>query len=238
MITNSHIADIAASQLVYERLVERAVQGIFITTMSGNYLFANKALADIYEYSSPDDLIYSINNIADELYVDPNIRNEFKDKINKKGQIWDFEAEIYTKNKAKKWIRESVRAVYNENGNFLYYEGFVSDITHLKKNEKKLVSKKVDESPQDINKPSEVTSNKTLHNIPLIMTMVFIMLFLGSELMLHDSPHSPSDGKYFVKILFHTSLIALIYPMTKMIMSLKKNDAEKTNSVNKHQNAY
>jgi hypothetical protein len=70
------------------------------------------------------------------------------------------------------------------------------------------------------------------------MTIVFIMLFLGSELLLHDSPHSPSDGKYFVKIVFHTLLIALVYPITKIVLSLKKQEPEKTTTVNKHQNAY
>jgi PAS domain-containing protein len=48
----------------YRSMVENAVEGIFQTTPNGHYLTANPALARIYGYESPRELIASIGDIA------------------------------------------------------------------------------------------------------------------------------------------------------------------------------
>lgn len=116
-------------EICYRSIFENAVEGIFQTSLSGHYLAANKALANIYGYSSPEELIENLVNIQSQLYVDPNRRNEFKLTMEINGVIKDFESEIYRKNGEIAWISENTYAISNKNGDFLYYQGSVVDIT-------------------------------------------------------------------------------------------------------------
>ena len=143
------LRDIAHRTLVEERLrraeqnfrsiFENAAEGIFQTTADGHYLACNPALARIYGYDSPEDLIASITDIAHKLYVDDDSRPRFQKIMAQYGSVSGFEARIYRKDRSIIWITESARAVYDHDGKFLYYEGFVSDITSRKTAEEQLL---------------------------------------------------------------------------------------------------
>lgn len=113
----------------YHSIVENAVDGIFQTTPSGRYLSANPALAKIYGYDSPEELISILSNISLQLYVDPKRRQEFVNKIEKAHAVYGFESLIRRKDGKVIWISENARAVRDSTGKLLYYEGTVSDIT-------------------------------------------------------------------------------------------------------------
>ncbi|AFZ19862.1 response regulator [Allocoleopsis franciscana] len=123
----------------YRTIFENAVDGIFQTTLDGHYLSANPALARIYGYESPEELIANLTNISEQLYVDPNRRIEFKQLIQEHGTVSDFESQIYGKNGKMIWISESARAVRDTKGKILYYEGAVQDITRRKQAEEELI---------------------------------------------------------------------------------------------------
>ena len=55
----------------YHSLFENAIEGIFRTSPDGHYLDANPALARIYGFESPDELMNSLRDIRKQLYVDP-----------------------------------------------------------------------------------------------------------------------------------------------------------------------
>lgn len=74
------------------------LRAFFKTSLSGHYLAGNPALANIYGYSSPEELIENLINIQSQLYVDPNRRHEFKLLMEMNGVITDFEFETYRKN--------------------------------------------------------------------------------------------------------------------------------------------
>ena len=63
----------------YKSIFENAIEGIFQTTIDGRYLIANPMLAKIYGYPSTDSLISNVTNIANQLYVNPERRQEFID---------------------------------------------------------------------------------------------------------------------------------------------------------------
>lgn len=115
----------------YHSIVENTVEGIFQSTPYGHYLSANPALARIYGYDSPQDLINSIQDIS-RLYVNQNRRNEFIATIEAENQVKGFESLVYRKDGTAIWISENTRAVRDFQGMLLYYEGTVSDITERK----------------------------------------------------------------------------------------------------------
>ncbi|NET88148.1 MAG: PAS domain S-box protein [Kamptonema sp. SIO1D9] len=125
-------------QQQYCSLFDNAVVGIFQTTPNGRYLIANRALAKIYGYSSPQQLLDNLTDIASQLYVDPQRRQEFIEILQSQGKVSDFESQIYRRDGSIIWISENATAVKDEAGNILYYEGFVSDITQRKETESAL----------------------------------------------------------------------------------------------------
>jgi PAS domain S-box-containing protein len=116
----------------YRRIFESALEGIFQSTPDGKYISANPALARIYGYDSPEDLINSIINIEEQLYVDQERREEFLELMTKNHEVAGFESQVYRKDGTVIWISENARSVHDEQGNLLFYQGFIEDITERK----------------------------------------------------------------------------------------------------------
>jgi len=116
----------------YRGLFDNALEGIFRTTMEGRYLGANPALANIYGFDSPDELIASLQNIGSQLYVDPERRREFMRIITSRGSVSGFESQVYRKNGDVIWISENARVITDDAGTLQGYEGTVEDITDRK----------------------------------------------------------------------------------------------------------
>lgn len=119
--------DLAESR--YRDIVENAVEGIFQTTPDGTFQSANPSLLEIYGDKSLEDLQRRTPNVATQLYVDPNRRDEFQKLIAERGIIRDFRSEVRRADGSVIWVSESARAVKDEKGRLLYYEGTVADIT-------------------------------------------------------------------------------------------------------------
>jgi sigma-B regulation protein RsbU (phosphoserine phosphatase) len=122
----------------YCGLFDHLVEGVFRTTPDGHYLLANVALARIYGYDSPVELMASIHDIARRLYVEPGRREEFIRLMQEHDTLSSFESKIYRKDGTIIWISENCRVVRNTQGKLLYYEGTVEDITERKHSEEQI----------------------------------------------------------------------------------------------------
>ncbi|NJL39290.1 MAG: response regulator [Leptolyngbyaceae cyanobacterium SM1_4_3] len=122
----------------YRSIVENAIDGIFQTSPGGRYLSANPALAKIYGYESPAELVAQITDISRQLYVHPTRRAEFIAYMQRYGTVSDFESQVYCKDGSIIWISEDARTVKDANGTLLYYEGSVKDISERRQAEEEL----------------------------------------------------------------------------------------------------
>jgi len=122
----------------YRTIFENTVEGIFQTTHDGRYLSANPALARIYGYDSPAQLIAEMTNIGEQLYVDAYRRSTFVNQLNKYDSVVDFESRVYRRDGTIIWVSENARAVRDRNGNLLYFEGTVEDISESKRAKEEL----------------------------------------------------------------------------------------------------
>ncbi len=122
----------------YHSVFDHLVEGIFRTTADGRYLMANAALARIYGYASPEELVGSLTDISRRLYVQEDRRDEFVRLMQENDTITGFESRVYRKDGAIIWISENCRAVRDAKGQLLYYEGTVEDITQRQRAEEKL----------------------------------------------------------------------------------------------------
>jgi PAS domain S-box-containing protein len=119
----------------YRSIFENATEGIFQATPEGKYITANPALARVFGYSSPDELITEITNIGKQLYVEPMRRDDLVALMKREYNLSDFESEVKRKDGSVIWISENIRTVRDANGALLYYEGSVTDITERKHSE-------------------------------------------------------------------------------------------------------
>jgi diguanylate cyclase (GGDEF)-like protein/PAS domain S-box-containing protein len=122
----------------YRSIFENAIEGIFQTTPEGKYTAANPMLARIYGYDSPAELMDAITDIQQQLYLDPSRRKEFARLMKKNGAVARFESPVRRKDGAMIWISENARAVRDEHGALVGYEGTVVDITERKQIEQQL----------------------------------------------------------------------------------------------------
>ncbi len=113
----------------YRAIFENAVEGIFQSTPEGRYISVNPALARIYGYATPEELMTAIRSIDAQLYLDPKRRKDFKELMAKHGEVVNFESEVRRKDGSIIWISENARAIYGADGDILYYEGSTEDIT-------------------------------------------------------------------------------------------------------------
>ncbi len=128
----------------YRSIFENAIEGIFQSTLDGEYISVNPALAQIYGYESEQALIASLTNIERQLYVQANRRHEFLDLMQQHGAVKGFESQVYRQDRTIIWISENVRIVKDPYGNALYYEGTVEDITAYKQLHQQLESKVIE----------------------------------------------------------------------------------------------
>lgn len=119
----------------YRNIVENASIGIFQATVDGHFINANPALARLFGYESPQDLIDNVTNIGQQLYLHPEQRPENLAVVfNSPGFV---ELETAYKAKDGRIIQGLLhyRAVRGQNGDILYLEGFVHDISQRKTSE-------------------------------------------------------------------------------------------------------
>lgn len=122
-------AALIAQEEKYHGIFDHLVEGIFQTTPDGQYLLANMALARIYGYASPDELMRSVTDIGQRLYVVPGRREEFRRTMEEHDTITGFESQIFRKDGSIIWISENCRAIRDARGRLRHYEGTVEDIT-------------------------------------------------------------------------------------------------------------
>jgi len=120
------------SEEKYRNIFENAMEGIFQSTPQGRYLSVNPAMAKMYGYDSPEDMIENVTDIGGQLYADPSRQALIKDLVEEKGHIEGLDVERRRKDGSTFWTSMNARAVRNENGKTLYYEGTYEDITARK----------------------------------------------------------------------------------------------------------
>ena len=116
----------------YRSIFDNVIEGIFQSTPDNRFVTANPALAHMYGYDSPEELVHSVNSIDSQLYVDPQRRAYFLEIMERDGLVINFESQIYRRDRSVIWISENARAVKDANGELRFFEGTVEDITKRK----------------------------------------------------------------------------------------------------------
>jgi PAS domain S-box-containing protein len=122
------------AQAEYQRVFENLPVGIFRSTKDGKVLRANPALVTLSGYDTEQEFIERVADVSTHWYAEPNRRNELLERIQKFGIIRNAESQIINpKTGGTDWVSETSYEVYDDEGNFLFLEGAISDITEIKR---------------------------------------------------------------------------------------------------------
>ena len=116
----------------YRGIFENATEGIYRTSQDGRFLSANPAMARIFGYSSPEELMASITDVGHQLYVNLERRHQFLDLIRHRRPVSDFEVEFFRKDGSTFWASLHARPIYDETDALRFIDGIISDITEQK----------------------------------------------------------------------------------------------------------
>ena len=119
----------------YRTLFEGVPVGLYRTTPEGQILDVNPALVEMLGFPDQDTLLAA--NAA-EGYANPEDRARWQALMDHEGVIRDFEAQWRRYDGKIIWVKDSARCVRDADGQILYYEGSLEEITQRKRAEQAL----------------------------------------------------------------------------------------------------
>lgn len=121
---------IQESEARYRNLFERVPVGLYRINRAGQILDINPALQNMLGYTNRD-ILWNFNLF--ERYQNSQDREHWQTLIESQGVINGFETQWRNHKGDLIWVEESARRITDADGNVLYYEGSVKDITARKK---------------------------------------------------------------------------------------------------------
>lgn len=122
----------------YQNIFENAVEGIFQTAPEGRIISANPSIASMLGYENPEIMIYTVADFAKVLCDDPLKRKEMLSRLFRCDRLSGFEIQLRRKNGSRLWALLNARVSRDDKGVVTSVEGFLTDITALKKAEEDL----------------------------------------------------------------------------------------------------
>jgi PAS domain S-box-containing protein len=120
----------------FKTIFENAAIGLYRTTPGGQIVMANPAMVGMLGFDSFEELAQ--RNLEEASFEPSYSRGEFKQRIERDGQIIGLESPWTIADGSVRYIRENARAVRGADGSVLFYEGTVEDITERKSVENEL----------------------------------------------------------------------------------------------------
>jgi len=136
-VAERHRAEIALrqSEEKYRDIVENSVEGILRSAPDGSILSVNPALARMFGFASPEQMVREVRSIGADLYRRPKEWLRLLVRLRRESQIFGHEAEMRRRSGDTFWISINTRCVYARNGEIAFYDAFVTDITQRKQME-------------------------------------------------------------------------------------------------------
>lgn len=124
------------SEDLYRRLFEHIPLGLYTTSQDGTILEANPALVMLLGFPDKENLL--VINVK-ELYINPDDDQSQHALLNKDGVMHEYEMQVRRYDGKVIWVKDTFRAVKDEDGKVLLFEGSLEDITQRKQAEQRIL---------------------------------------------------------------------------------------------------
>ena len=122
----------------FRSLYENVTVGMYRTTLDGRILMANPSMVRMLGFDSFEQLAQ--RNLEHEGHEPDHPRSQFLEAMEKHGEIMGLESAWRQKDGNTLFVRESARTIRDAQGQILYYDGTVEDITERKQAEDALAA--------------------------------------------------------------------------------------------------
>ncbi len=113
----------------YRSIVENAAGGIFQMTQEGVYLSANPAFANILGFKNANELMRDVKNANEQLFENVQQRNALYKRLFEGGESVRHKVQMRKQDGSQIWVYENIRGVLDSNGQLMFLEGSIEDIT-------------------------------------------------------------------------------------------------------------
>ena len=120
----------------YRNMYQNAVQGMFQSRLSGEFIRLNPSYANILGYDSVDEVL-SLKEGDNKFYFSSEDRTRMIRAVQKKGTVVNYELRLKRKDGKQVWILANIRYIENDKGGAIL-EGIIVDNTKKKALEKEL----------------------------------------------------------------------------------------------------
>ncbi len=131
-------ADLFESEKLYKNLVERLPDGVYKSTNRGKFIEVNRAMVEMLGYNSKEELLAI--DITKELYFQPEDREStvLQEKHEEMGTF-----RLRKKDGTEIWVEDHKWYTLDENGEILFREGVIRDVTQRRKSEKAIADERI-----------------------------------------------------------------------------------------------
>lgn len=120
----------------YHSLFDRMMDGVYRSTHDGRFVDVNPAMVEMFGYSSREEML--VVDIKKELYFSPSDRDSlFLDTGSERAEIF----RMRRKDGSEIWVEDHGLYVHDENGNVMFHEGILRNVTERLHVEKALREK-------------------------------------------------------------------------------------------------
>ena len=124
------------SERKFRELFENIREGVYQTSPDGRILAANPELLRMLDFSDQEEL--NVVGVVRDTFVDADLHQSLRDRLERDGSYANVEFQLRTRDHRIVTVRENARVVRDENGDVLYYEGTLTDVTERIRVEKQL----------------------------------------------------------------------------------------------------
>src|SRR5690606_8219497 len=118
----------------YRTFFEHSTIGMYRSTPDGRFIEVNAALAKLLGYHDPAELLSGIDHVAD-IYLEASLRDELLDQLSNQPHGATLEFALRRTDGSVIWVLERGRAVRGPDGQVLYFEGTILDVTERRDTE-------------------------------------------------------------------------------------------------------
>ncbi len=126
-------AALRASEERYRSIVENALEGIFRSTPAEGFIDVNPALVSMLGYDSKEEVLAL--DLEKDLYANPRDRQHVLDQHRSKEAVRNLQVTWKKKDGEHIIVNSNSQAILDAQGQFLFYEGLVQDVTERKRAE-------------------------------------------------------------------------------------------------------
>ncbi|WP_299200029.1 AAA family ATPase [uncultured Amphritea sp.] len=123
------------SEQEFRSLFENTVEAIFRASAQGHFISANPALAELLGYSNPQEFLRTITDIGSQCFANSADLHHFLNQLSADNRVLGFETEWLRRDGTPVNVSISARRELDDQGDVVYYEGSLSNITERKAKE-------------------------------------------------------------------------------------------------------